>query len=90
MESLLTGEQRLFLIAIIMKKQILMLCTLCKTLYNVLIHSHVIILGLTFWRKVQKIEYPDFRSPEVSIPVNVGFLEWTILFQQTNLPKKAF
>ena len=52
-----------------------MLCTLCKTLFNVLIHSHVIILGLTFWRKVQKIEYPDFRSPEVSIPVNVGFLE---------------
>ena len=30
-----------------------MLCNSCKTLYNVLINSHVIILGLTFWGEVQ-------------------------------------
>ena len=40
-----------------------MLCNLCTTSYNVLIHSHVIILELEFWG--------EFRFPEVSISVNV-------------------
>ena len=48
---------------ITMMKWILMLCNLCKTSYNVLIHSHVIILELKFWG--------EFRFPEVSISVNV-------------------
>ena len=46
--------------------------------YNVLIHSHVIIMGLTFWGDVYittQRECPDFRSLEVSISVNVDFLE---------------
>ena len=48
---------------ITMMKWILMLCNLCKTSYNALIHSHVIILELKFWG--------EFRFPEVSISVNV-------------------
>ena len=46
-----------------MMKWILMLCNLCKTSYNVSIHSHVIILELKFWG--------EFRFSEVSISVNV-------------------
>ena len=43
-----------------------MLCNnLCKTAYDVLIHSHVIILELKFWG--------GFRFLEVSISVNVDF-----------------
>ena len=42
-----------------------MLCNLCKTSYNVLIHSHVIVLELKFWG--------EFRFPGVSISVNVDF-----------------
>ena len=42
-----------------------MLCNLCKTSYNVLIHSHVIILELKFWG--------EFRFPKVRISVNVDF-----------------
>ena len=48
---------------ITMMKWILMLCNLCKTSYNVLIHSHVRTLELKFWG--------EFRFPEVSIFVNV-------------------
>ena len=71
-------------------KWIFLLCNSCKTLNNVLINSHVIILGLIFWGDVQyKKESPDFRSPEVSISVNVSFLEWTILFKWTNVHKTA-
>ena len=51
---------------ITMMKWILMLCNnLCKTAYDVLIHSHVIILELKFWG--------EFRFLEVSISVNVDF-----------------
>ena len=50
---------------ITMMKWILMLCNLCKTSYNVLIHSHVIILELKFWG--------EFRFPKVRISVNVDF-----------------
>ena len=63
-------------------KQILMVCTSCKTLYNVPSHTDVINRGLSqfvfisgSWSliscrgrgEMQKREPPDFRSPEVSI-----------------------
>ena len=47
---------------ITMMKWILMPCNLCKTSYNVLMHSHVIILELKFWG--------EFRFPP-SHPGNV-------------------
>ena len=50
---------------ITMMKWILILCNLCKTSYNVLIHSHVIVLELKFWG--------EFRFPGISISVNVDF-----------------
>ena len=66
---------------ITMMKWILMLCNLCKTSYNVLIHSHVIVLELKFWG--------EFRFPGVSI-CKCGLLEWTIFFKRTNLHTTAF
>ena len=63
-------------------KQILMVCTSCKTLYNVTSHTDVINRGLSrfvfidgSWSLIScrgrgempKREPPDFRSPEVSI-----------------------
>ena len=60
---------------ITMMKWILMLCNLCKTSYNVLIHSHVIILELKFWG--------EFRFPEVSISVNVDL--WNEQKEQTSI-----
>ena len=66
---------------ITMMKWILMLCNLCKTSYNVLIHSHVIVLELKFWG--------EFRFPGFSI-CKCGLLEWTIFFKRTNLHTTAF
>ena len=60
---------------ITMMKWILMLCNLCKTSYNVLIHSHVIVLELKFWG--------EFRFPEVSISVNVDL--WNEQKEQTSI-----
>ena len=58
------------------KMRILIVCTLCKTSYNVLINSHLCRGGeggrwfiefLGGGGVVKKRESPDFRSPEVGI-----------------------
>ena len=68
-------------------KQILIVCTSCKTLYNVPSHTDVINRGLSqfvfisgSWSliscrgrgEMQKREPPDFRSPEVSISAQLS------------------
>ena len=63
---------------IISSIRILPVCTSCKTSYNVLSHSHQGLgqffgggggggWSLKFWGEVKKIQFPDFRSPEVGI-----------------------
>ena len=55
-----------------------MVCTLCKTSYNVLSHSHLCLgwggggglLNFPGGGVVKKRESPDFRSPEVCISVD--------------------
>ena len=59
--------------------QTLMVCTLCKTAYNILKHAGLIccvgcgdlltLEGGGGRGEVQEIESPDFRSPEVGISV---------------------
>ena len=63
---------------IISSIRILIVCTSCKTSYNVLSHSHWRLgqlllfwggggVSLKFQGEVKKRQSPDFRSPEVGI-----------------------